>query len=402
MGDATRRTTLLATGTALAAAVAGCTSASSLGTGTDNRTGQEERAPQVIGDGSTSYTGSQPNQPTLPDLAPGKPPPQFVVFSWDGGGETDAGLLSRFRTVARDVGASMTIFLSGLYLLRGVDATRYHPPRHEPGRSDIPFLSDESVRRTIVGIGESWREGHEIGTHFNGHFCSGAGSVARWSAADWTSEIEQAVWMTTHWRTTTGWSDLPSLPFDYTKELVGARTPCLLGSESLIPAAARLGWRYDSSSSSRQVWPHQFPGTSMWNLSLSQIPFPGHSFEVLAMDYNYMANQSGPTPAKVATRYAEWKAQALGALLAGHERALSGNRAPLIVGNHFEQWNGGIYMDAVEEAMRTMAKAPDTYLVSFRQLVDWLDRQDPILLAALQSLDVGKLPEGGWAALGAE
>ena len=123
--------------------------------------------------------------------------------------------------------------------------------------------------------------------------------------------------MTTHWRTTTGWSDLPSLPFDYTKELVGARTPCLLGSESLIPAAARLGWRYDCSSSSRQVWPHQFPGTSMWNLSLSQIPFPGHSFEVLAMDYNYMANQSGPTPAKVATRYAEWKAQALGALLAG-------------------------------------------------------------------------------------
>jgi hypothetical protein len=114
-------------------------------------------------------------------------------------------------------------------------------------------------------------------------------------------EIRQAVWMTLHWRTTV--AAVPS--FDYT-ELVGGTIACW--GASLIPAAARLGWRYDSSSSSRQVWPHQFPGTSMWNLSLSQIPFPGHSFEVLAMDYNYMANQSGPTPAKVATRYAEWKA----------------------------------------------------------------------------------------------
>lgn len=140
----------------------------------------------------------------------------------------------------------------------------------------------------------------------------------------------------------------------------------------------------------------------MWNLPLSQIPLPGHFFEALAMDYNYMANQSGPQPVKDSSKYEQWRKQALGALMAGHERAHKGNRAPLIVGNHFEQWNGGIYMDAVEESMRTMATAPDTHLVSFRQLVDWLDRQDPILLAMLQGLDVGQIPEGGWSAFGAE
>ena len=405
MSQTDRRGALLLTGSALMAAVTGCTAASSLeGEAPAKPTAKPkpEKKIKPIGDGSTSDTGPQPNQPSLPDLRPGQAPTQFVVFSWDGGGETDAHLLTRFRKVAEEVGASMTIFLSGLYVMRGADSNRYRPPRNGVGRSDIPFLSDASVRRTIEGIRASWLEGHEIGTHFNGHFCAGSGSVANWSSADWKDEIEQAIWMVTHWRTTTGWSDVPALPFDYRKELIGSRTPCLLGSENLIPTAAKLGWRYDSSTPGRQVWPHLFEGTSMWNLPLSQIPFPGHSFEVLAMDYNYMANQSGPQPVKDSSKYEQWRKQALGALMAGHERAHTGNRAPLIVGNHFEQWNGGIYMDAVEESMRTMATAPDTHLVSFRQLVDWLDRQDPILLAMLQGLDVGQIPEGGWSAFGAE
>lgn len=402
-----RRTALGLTGSALMAAMTGCTAATSLGGEAEpdaSKAGskQAKATPKLIGDGSTSDTGPQPHQPTLPDLRPGQAPPQFVVFSWDGGGETDAHLLTRFRKVAQDVGASMTIFLSGLYTLRGADASRYRPPRNGVGRSDIPFLSDESVRRTIEGVGAAWLEGHEIGTHFNGHFCVGSGSVGNWSSADWAQEIDQAMWMVEHWRTTTGWTDIPSLPFDYSKELMGSRTPCLLGSKTLIPTAAKLGWRYDSSTTGRQVWPTLFEGTQVWDLPMPQIPFPGHSFEVLAMDYNYMANQSGPQPSKDASKYPAWKDQALGALMAAHERAHTSNRAPLIIGNHFEQWNGGIYMDAVEEAMRSMAAASETHLVSFKQLVQWLDRQDPILLQHLRGYDVGVSPEGGWASFGAE
>ena len=87
------------------------------------------------------------------------------------------------------------------------------------------------------------------------------------------------------------------------------------------------------------------------------------------------------------------------ALLAGFDRAYGGNRAPYILGNHFEQWNGGIYMDAVEDAMRAIAAKPGVRFVSFRQLVDWLDAQDAAVLTALQALDVGKPPARGWGAL---
>ncbi|HNQ08546.1 MAG TPA: hypothetical protein PKH97_15335 [Tetrasphaera sp.] len=402
--ETSRRRAMLAGGAALTAALGGC--GGGLGPAATHATTPTHKPTPAsptatpIGDGSTSDTGPQPNQPVLPDLVPGVAPPQFVVISWDGGGETDAALLTRFRAVAREIGASMTIFLSGLYTLRGVDAKDYRPPRNGVGRSDIPFLSDASVRRTIEGIGQAWLEGNEIGTHFNGHFCGGSGSVANWSPDDWRSEIDQAVWMVTHWRSTTGWADVPSLPFDYRTELIGGRTPCLLGQQGLIPTAATLGWRYDSSTGGRQVWPRLFDGTQVWNIPMSIVPFPGHTFEVIAMDYNYMANQSGPQPAKDPRHWVKWGKEARAALLAGHERALTGNRAPLIIGNHFEQWNGGVYMDAVEQAMRTMAAAPDTHLVSFKQLVRWLDRQDPILLKSLQALDVGAAPAGGWSAFG--
>ncbi len=333
-------------------------------------------------------------------MRPGQAPPQFVVFSWDGGAETDNHLLTRFRSVMTDVGGSMTIFLSGLYAVRGRDAKVYHPPHNAVGASHIPFLSDASVRRTIQGIGDAWREGHEIGTHFNGHFCSTSGSVAYWTSADWRSEIDQALWMVTHWRSTTGWADIAPLPFDYRRELIGGRTPCLLGEKALIPAAAQLGWRYSSSTGGDQVWPSRFKGTRIWDVPLSLIPFPGHTYQVIAMDYNYMANQSGPQPVSDPKNYAKWKAQSIGALQAGFDRAHDGNRAPLVIGNHFETWNGGIYMDAVEAAMRTFATEPDTYLVSFRQLVDWLDAQDPELVSALQELPVGQPPAGGWETFG--
>ncbi|MEV6553160.1 hypothetical protein AB0M57_31310 [Streptomyces sp. NPDC051597] len=353
---------------------------------------------RMVGDGSTADTGPQPNQPAEPQpLEPGQTPPQFVVFSWDGAGEVGNGLFPRFLELARDHGASMTFFLSGLYLLPESAKSRYRPPNNPVGASDIGYLNDAHVRETLRCVREAWWDGHEIGTHFNGHFCAGSGSVAHWSPGQWRSEIEQAVSFVTEWRTNTGWHGLEPLPFDYRKELVGGRTPCLLGQANLLPTARRLGWRYDASSpGGRQVWPRRRQG--IWDLPLQGVPFPGHSFEVLSMDYNILANQSANTTRGVPSRYPAWRQQATRAYLAGFQRAYETNRAPFFIGNHFEQWNGGIYMDAVEEALKGMADKKDVRLVSFRQLVDWLDAQDPRVLDRLRALDVGQAPAGGWNA----
>ncbi|MFJ8231866.1 hypothetical protein ACIQ9E_18200 [Streptomyces sp. NPDC094448] len=355
------------------------------------------RPAKPIGDGSTADTGPQPNQPPPPvKLLPGQAPPQFVVFSWDGAGDVGDGQFPRFLKIAEEYDAKMTFFLSGIYLLPESKKDLYRPPNNQVGASDIGYLADAHIKDTLKLLRQAWLDGHEIGTHFNGHFCGdGPRSVARWTSADWENEISQAMDFVTTWRTRTGWTDIAPLPFDYRKELVGGRTPCLLGQDKLLPTAKKLGWRYDASSpGGRQVWPVRRKG--LWDLPLQSLPFPGRGFEVLSMDYNFMVNQSGFSSNGVTAKRPGWRQQATGAYLKGFERAYHGNRAPLFIGNHFEQWNGGIYMDAVENAIKGMAGRKDVRLVSFRQFCDWLDVQDPAVLARLRTLDVGRKPEGGW------
>ncbi|WP_329321221.1 hypothetical protein [Streptomyces sp. NBC_01262] len=352
---------------------------------------------KLIGDGSTADTGAQPKQPKPERLKAGERPPQFVVFSWDGAGELSNGLFSRFRKVAADHGASMTFFLSGIYTLPESKKGLYAPPQHPVGASAIGYLSDRHIHATLREVRSAWLEGHEIGTHFNGHFC-GADGVGRWSPAEWRSEIDQAKRFVTQWKTNTGFTDLEPLPFDYEKELIGGRTPCLEGQANLLPTAAELGWKYDASSpGGLQIWPGKVQGGRIWDFPLQSIPFPGHSFQVLSMDYNMMANQSDANPLGDRSMYEAWRVQARDSYLAGFRRAYETNRAPFFIGNHFERWNGGIYMDAVEEAIGQIAQHDDVRLVSFRQLVEWLEAQDPAVLAKLRTLSPGQAPAGDWA-----
>ena len=147
-----------------------------------------------------------------------------------------------------------------------------------------------------------------------------------------------------------------------------------------------------------QVWPDKRLG--LWNFPLQAVPFPdapaGKARHALAMDYNIMYKQTNGDTDGDPGMYPTWRAQARDAYLAGFERAYTTNRAPLFIGNHFEQWNGGIYMDALEEALRQIAEQPDVRLVSFRQLVAWLEAQDPTTLARLRTLPPGQPPPDGW------
>ncbi|MGW7008121.1 hypothetical protein ACWGCW_36350 [Streptomyces sp. NPDC054933] len=406
MRSMTRRGLLTLTAGAAMGAAAGCSSSSGsskpnaaapAGGGSADPT-QPTGTP--IGDGSTSDTGPQPFQPTAERLEPGQTPPQFVIFSWDGAGELDNGLFQRFRKLAQDHNAKMTFFLSGLYCLPESKKHLYRPPNNPVGASAIGYFSDEHIKMTLEQVRSAWLEGHEIGTHFNGHFCGEEhGSVAHWTPAQWESETQQAVDFVTKWKTNTGFTDVQPLPFDYRKEMVGGRTPCLLGQDNWLPTAKKLGFRYDASSpGGLQVWPTKKHG--IWDLPLQEVPFPGRKFEVLSMDFNMMYNQSQNATKSDPRNYPGWRQQATGAYVAGFQRAYETNRAPFYIGNHFEQWNGGIYMDAVEEAFKQIAdeKRQDVRLVSFKQYVNWLDAQDPRLLAKLRTLNVGEKPKEGWQA----
>ncbi|MFI6702737.1 hypothetical protein ACIBJC_27980 [Streptomyces sp. NPDC050509] len=398
---ATKRISFGAAVMALAVGLAGCSGAqgakeeTSKGSQAAKQAHGAPGAVRLIGDGSTAFTGAQPQLGKPQRLKPGQKPPQFVVFSWDGAGEDSQQLFSYFREVSKKYGAKMTYFLSGVYLLPEEKAKQYDPPKHTIGTSDIGFNDTKGIKDTLRQVRAAWSEGNEIGTHFNGHFCGKNGGVGTWSVDEWKSEINQAKSFVKGWKTNSGLQDEAPLPFDYDKELIGARTPCLEGQKNAMRAGKAMGFRYDSSGIGNQVWPKKKEG--LWDVPLQLVPVPGREFETLSMDYNFMYNQSGESSGDE-SQHTYWGNQMRDGLLQAFDRAYKGNRAPLIIGNHFESWNGGTYMRAIEETIETVCPQKDVQCVTFRQLVDWLDAQDPATLEKLRGLGVGEAPKGGWEA----
>jgi hypothetical protein len=60
-----------------------------------------------------------------------------------------------------------------------------------------------------------------------------------------------------------------------------------------------------------------------------------------------------------------------------------GNRAPLILGNHFNDWNHDAYRNALTAFVLQTCGRPGVACVPFRDLVAWLDVQSPATLARL-------------------
>lgn len=332
-----------------------------------------------IGDGSQAPSPDpQPFQRPITKLAPGERPPQFVVFSWDGASGNEDAILEYVDAV-HEVGGTQTMFLSALYFLPLSKRTEYQPPRRKAGASDINFMSDPTVRRTIVDTAIAWTYGNEIGTHFCGHF-----DGSKWSTADWEQEVDQTYKLVTQWRTITGWDDVGPLPFDYTRELVGARTPLLAGRETLLPVVAKKGWRYDSSGvRPRPAWPRK-DKHGLYDMSMFSVPF--RSRTIVPMDYNFLYQHAlGKTEAGSASERAEWKAEHAATLRNALKICLNGNRAPLIIGNHMSPWVGGIYQQNLRTLITEFGKTPDVQLVSHRWLCDWLDAQDADVLKTLQA-----------------
>lgn len=345
---------------------------------------------QVLGDGSTSYTGPQKDQLKAVPLKPGEKPPQFVVFSWDGALQGDDKLFSHYREMAKEYNAHMTFFLTGIYLLPKSKRDLYHPPMHSVGSAAIDFPTDQHIRDTLEQLRLAYEQGNDIGTHFNGHFCEAKGG-GEWSVAQWKSEIDQFFSFVENWKTNTGYTDIPALPFDFKKEVVGGRAPCLEGQPNLLKALKGYGWRYDASSPGDfQIWPTKKDG--LWDFPLELLPY-GDNIQALSMDFNFLYNQSGGATQGDPAKFADWEKKTVDSYMAGFNRVYYGSRAPLFIGNHFENWNGSIYMKAIDTIIPKICTKKGVKCVSFRELSDWMDVQSPQTLQQLRSLDPAQSPD---------
>ncbi|MBN9610672.1 MAG: polysaccharide deacetylase [Actinobacteria bacterium] len=339
----------------------------------------------------------EPDGFVLTKLQPGEKAPQFVAVSFDGAGWHEKW--DYFRGIAATVPFHFTANLTGLYLMDGQHRTYYHGPHHKPGATSLgSWNTPAEVSQQISDLNRAYADGNEIATHFMGHFCDdnppGAGT---WTTADWNSDLDQFFDVWKNYRTIDQNAGLPTLAVP-ASSVKGARTPCLQGSkEQLFPALAAHGFTYDQSFTRRGIsWPTKSPQYGIWNMGMAEFPMHGTvpgfgaGHVVITMDYNFWYTQEAdPRTGQMRTVSPEKSAADSRQVQATYQDmldgALAGSHAPLLLGNHFEEWNNNAYTDALGNFLIANCGRPEVHCVPFRDIVDWMSIQDPATLARLQA-----------------
>lgn len=337
------------------------------------------------GGGVSAVNLPQPDFP-IEKLAPGETPPQFVVISFDGAG--NSAVFRRFMDTADATGAKYTFFVSSVYLLPEEQRFAYTNPGRSAGESGIGFggTVDEVVAR-VNNYREAYLKGHEIGTHFGGHYCqNNTGSVVNFSRADWMSEVGQAKQFINDWAANTGTLNPDPLPFNG-NVYRGGRTPCLEGDRSLMyPAFVEQGFTYDSSNTGFFQWPAK-NDYGLWDFPLPTLKIGDTGRSTIAMDYNiYFQATDGQLNITDPAGCANIERIAYDTLMNATKAAYNGTRAPLIWGMHWAPYACGAFINATINFVETVSQTmPDVRFVTNDQLVQWLEAQDPAVLAQLRA-----------------
>ncbi len=351
--------------------------------------------------GGVPAGGTEPDGFKITKLKPGQQAPQFVVFSFDGTGWDEKW--QYWFSIMQKVPLHFTGFLSGTYMLSDQTKDKYKGPGHNAGKSSIPWDAPSDIPVEIGNLNKSLAVGNEVGTHFNGHFCDDNPPGGNdWDAGDWNNELDQFFSLIKNVDANNGVSAKLNVT---APEIKGERTPCLTGhKEDLYPALEAHGMDYDSSFTRTGLsWPVKSTDGKIWEMGMSQFPLHGTGHPLITMDYNFYAKQEPAAVAGAAApSLAKSKADSA-QVLATYEDMLKaaqtdGVHEPLIIGNHFNDWNNNAYSDAVANFALATCGKPGVNCVPFRDLVDWMNAQDPKVLAGLQhhQSNLGGCPYSKW------
>jgi hypothetical protein len=144
------------------------------------------------------------------------------------------------------------------------------------------------------------------------------------------------------------------------------------------------GFVYDTSHVSFGVtWPAVDRG--LWEFPLPEVRVPALDKNVVMMDYNFWYLLDGAKDGDDA-RGPEFTPIVLDTYRSVYQSVLNGNRAPLVIANHFNDWAGGAFSNAVEQFMGETCDKPETVCATYTQVIQWMQLQDPATLDTLRGL----------------
>jgi peptidoglycan/xylan/chitin deacetylase (PgdA/CDA1 family) len=291
-------------------------------------------------------------------------PPQFVCLAFDGSNEPEFWKAS--RQFAASAGVRFTYFISGVYFLLTEHKNDYIDALGRSGKSNIGFGGTlDMMKQRLEQVRLAMKEGHEIGSHAIGHF-----DGAKYTAAQWDKEFQQFTSILTNvWQRYNKAAEPAGWKNYFAKEVSGFRAPYLAVGDrkALWQTFTKHGIDYDTSLvNNMNYWPRQIGG--VWNFPLAMIKVAGTAKTTLSMDYNFFVSQSagkeGPKE-----KHKEYEDQMVQSYVQYFNNNYYGNRAPVHIGHHFSQMNGGAYWRAMQRIANHVRKQPDVICGTYKELL---------------------------------
>lgn len=295
-------------------------------------------------------------------------PPQFIAIAFDNCTELERWQeLSEFAADMNRDGARIhfTFFVSAVNFIAQPNRGVYQGPRQPRGASSINFGgSPDDVRRRVDYVNALHAAGHEIASHAVGHF-----DGRHWSHAEWEREFRSFESALANIAQNNGFDANVKLAFSVS-EVVGFRAPYLATSGGLYGVLRDRKFRYDTSDdSAADAWPEKKDG--VWRFNLARLKLANSGRATLSMDYNFFVAQSG---ARIdPRRQAFFRDQIVQTYLDYFRSNYTGNRAPLHIGHHFFDYQGGAYKEALKTFVRSVCGLPEVRCVTYKALADFMD-----------------------------
>lgn len=130
-------------------------------------------------------------------------------------------------------------------------------------------------------------------------------------------------------------------------------------------------------------WPSKVRG--IWEFPVPYVYSPPLKAQQTALDYNFWVTYNGaknrPQDKGKIRRIVRETYDHM------YQQAFDGNRAPLVIANHFNDWNNNAFNPATWDFMRSTCGKPETICATYQDVIAWMELQDPAVIASLQKLD---------------